>query len=291
MFSIVELLVIAQQMGGTITFHKKVTMKTLHTHKGKKNSNVELYSNKENNLVTNRKGCEFMRLLDVQPKKNFSYIFVQFPGMKMNVPILSNVEGKVVKEDVALCVQLNSKEEVNNLYLVRTQTIKPFDFTDDEFGAKALYRVIKKKEPSQDSPTNESEDFVTFITNEVAVVQKKTETGYNFVLLLNKREIGIVASIEEEVLQTEKVSLPYKEESQEHVEVNIIGKKKMAIFGWRDKKKIFLGAKAYQDNGVSKPIRILLEEVKRKVTLFSPAALDFIGPGDHNQTIFIMRGG
>jgi hypothetical protein len=232
-----------------------------------------------------------MRLLDVQPKKNFSYIFVQFPGMKMNVPMLSSGEGKVVKEDVALCVQLNSKEKVNNLYLVRTQSIKPFDFTDEEIGAKAFFRVIKKKETSHDSPTNESEDFVTFITDEVAVVQKKTETGYNFVLVLNNHEIGIVASIEEEVLQTEKVSLQLKEDGKEHVAVNTVSKKKMAVFGRRAKKKLFLGGYVFQDNEVFEPIRILLEGVKRKVTVFSPAALDFIGPGDHNQTIFIMGGG
>ncbi|MDQ0200251.1 hypothetical protein [Neobacillus ginsengisoli] len=265
-------------------------MKTVHTHTGKKRKVVELYSYKENNLVTNRKGCEFMRLLDVQPKNNCSYIFVQFPGMKMNAPMLSSGEGKVVKEDVALCVQLNNKEKVNNLYLVRTQSIKPFDFTDEEIGAKAFYRVIKKKEPSHDSPTNKSEDFVTYITDEVVVVQKKTESGYNFVLVLNNREIGIVASIEEEVLQTKQVSLQLKEEAKALVAVNTNNKKNMAIFGGRVKKRIFLGGYVFQDNEVFEPIRILLEGVKRKVTVFSPAALDFIGPGDRNQTIFIMRG-
>src|ERR1700719_2560069 len=108
-----------------------------------------------------------MRLLDVQPKKNFRYIFVQFPGMKMNVPALSNEEGKAVNEDVALCVQLNNKEKVKNLYFVRTQSIKPFDFSDEEIGAKASYRVIKKQETSQDSPVNQSEDLITFLTKEV----------------------------------------------------------------------------------------------------------------------------
>jgi hypothetical protein len=34
-FSIVDFLIISQQRGGTIAFHKKVTMKTLHTHTGK----------------------------------------------------------------------------------------------------------------------------------------------------------------------------------------------------------------------------------------------------------------
>jgi hypothetical protein len=232
-----------------------------------------------------------MRLLDVQPKKNFSYIFVQFPGMKMNVPMLSNEEGKVVKEDVALCVQLNSKEKVTHVYLVRAQSIKPFDFTDEGIGAKAFYRVIKKKETSQDSPKNESENFVTYITDEVAVVQKKTETGYNFVLLLNEREIGVVASIEEEVLQTENVTSQFQEEAEEQIAVNTVSKKNMAVCGRRAKKRKFSGGNIFQNNEVIEPIRILLEEVKRKVTVFSPAALDFIGPGDHIQTIFIMRGG
>lgn len=232
-----------------------------------------------------------MRLLDVQPKKNFSYIFVQFPGMKMNVPTLSNEEGRVVNEDVALCVQLNSKVKVNNLYLVRTQSIKPFDFTDEEIGAKAFFRVIKKKESSPDSLTKESDDFVTFITDEVTVVQKKTETGYDFVLVLNKREIGIVASIEEEVLQTEKVSLQLYEESKESVIIKTVRKKKMIVFRRRAKNKVFFGGFVFQDNEVIDPIRMYLEGVKRKVMVFSPAALDFIGPGDRNQTIFIMRGG
>ncbi|PAE42495.1 hypothetical protein [Bacillus sp. 7884-1] len=232
-----------------------------------------------------------MRLLDVQPRKNFSYIFVQFPGMKMNVPMLSNEEEKVVNEDIALCVQLNSKEKVNNLYLVRTQSINPFDFTDEEIGAKVFFRVIKKKEISPDSPTKESEDFVMLITDEVSVVQKKTETGYDFVLVLNKREIGIAASIEEEVLQTEKVTLQFHEESKESVIVKTVKKKNMIVFGRRAKKKIFFGGFVFQDTEVIDPIRMFLEGVKRKVMVFSPAALDFIGPGDHNQPIFIMRGG
>ncbi|MEH6995285.1 hypothetical protein V7075_21680 [Neobacillus drentensis] len=232
-----------------------------------------------------------MRLLDVQPKKNFSYIFVQFPGMKMNVPMLSNNEGKVVNEDVALCVQLNSKEKVNSLYLVRTQSIKPFDFSDEEIGAKAFFRVIKKKEISPDSLTNESDDFVTFITDEVAVVQKKTASGYEFVLVLNKREIGMVASIEEVVLQTEEVSLQFHEESKESVIVKTVRKKNMIVFGRWAKKRIFFGGHVFQDTEVIDPIRMFLEGVKRQVMVFSPAALDFIGPGDRNQPIFIMRGG
>jgi hypothetical protein len=232
-----------------------------------------------------------MRLLDVQPKKNFSYIFVQFPGMKMNVPMLSNNEGKVVNEDVALCVQLNSKEKVNSLYLVRTQSIKPFDFSDEEIEAKAFFRVIKKKEISPASLTNESDDFVTFITDEVSVVQKKTAAGYEFVLVLNKREIGMVASIEEEVLQTEKVPLTLHEESIESLIVKTGKKKNMIVFGRRAKKRLCFGGLVFQDTEVIDPIRMLLEGVKRKVMVFSPAALDFIGPGDRNQPNFIMRGG
>ena len=252
---------------------------------------IELYIYKVNTLVINRKGCEFMRLLDVKPKKNFSYIFVQFPGMKMNVPLLSDNEGKMVNEDVALCVQLNSKEKVNSLYLVRTQSIKPFDFSDEEIGAKAYFRVIKKKEISQASLTNESDDIVTFITDEVSVVQKKTAAGYEFVLVLNKRDIGMVASIVEEVLQTENVPLTLHEESKEGVIVKTSKKTNMIVFGRRARKRIFFGGLVFQDTEVIDPIRMFLEGVKRKVIVFSPAALDFIGPGDRNQPIFIMRGG
>lgn len=205
--------------------------------------------------------------------------------------MLSKEEGKVVNEDVALCVQLNSKEKVNNLYLVRTQSINPFDFTDEEIGAKVFFRVIKKKETSPDSPTKESEDFVMLITDEVSVVQKKTETGYDFVLVLNKREIGMIASIEEEVLQTEKVPLTLHEESKESIKVETVKKKNMIVFGGRAKKKIFFGGLVFQDTEVIDPIRMFFEGVKRKVMVFSPAALDFIGPGDCNQPIFIMRGG
>lgn len=226
-----------------------------------------------------------MRLLDVQPKKNFSYIFVQFPGMKMNVPMLSNNDGKVVNEDVALCVQLNSKEKVNNLYLVRTESIKPFDFSDEEIGAKAFFRVIKKKEISQASLTNESDDIVTFITDEVDVVQKKTAAGYEFVLVLNKREIRMVASIEEEVLQTDEVALQLHEESKESAIVKTSKKKEMIVYGRRAKKSLSFGGHVFQDTEVIDPIRMFLEGVKRKVMVFSPAALDFIGPGDHNQPI------
>jgi hypothetical protein len=232
-----------------------------------------------------------MRLLDVQPKKNFSYIFVQFPGMKMNVPMLSNEVRKVVNEDIALCVQLNSKEKVNNLYLVRTQSINPFDFTDEEIGANVFFRVIKKKESSPDSPTKESEDFVTLITDEVSVVQKKTAAGYEFVIVLNKREIGMVACIEEDVLQTEEVAFQLHEESKESTIVKTGKKIEMIVFGRRAKKRMFFGGHVFQDTEVIDPIRMFLEGVKRKVMVFSPAALDFIGPGDRNQPIFITRGG
>ena len=231
-----------------------------------------------------------MRLSDVQPLKNCSYIFVQFPGMKMNVPMLSNVEGKAVKEDVALCVQLNSKERVNDVYLVPTQSIKPFDFTDEGIGAKAFYRVIKQKGNSQYSHTEQSDEFVTFITDEVYIVQKKTESGFNFVLVVNNDEIGIVASMEEEVFQTEKGSLLLKEKGKERVSVNTDRKKKMTVFVWREKERITLGGYAFQDNVVFEPIRMASEGVKRKFTVFSPAALDFLGPGDQNLTISIVRG-
>lgn len=251
---------------------------------------MELYTYKANNLVTIRKGCEFMRLLDAQPKKNFSYIFVNFPGMKMNVPILSNEEGKAVNEEVALCVQLNHKEKVNNLYFVRTQSIKPFDFTDEEIGANASFRVIKKKETSPGSLTSEPEELVTFITDEVAIVQKKTETGYDFVLLLNKREIGVIASIEEAVFQTEKGPLEMKEKAKKIEAVNTVRKKNMTFIRRRSKKKIINGGTVFQENGIVGPIRILLEGIKRKVQVFSPAALDFIGPGDQNQTNFYTKG-
>ncbi|PLS05321.1 hypothetical protein [Neobacillus cucumis] len=228
-----------------------------------------------------------MRLSDVQPKKNFSYIFVQFPGMKMNVPMLSSGEGKAVKEDVALCVQLNSKQKVKQLYFVHTQSIKPFDFTDEGIGAKAYYRVIKQKENSHDSHTNE--DFITVITDEVEIVQKKSDTGYNFILMLNKREIGIVASVVAEVVQTEKRTLQPNEQANESVTVITNKKKDKASSVRRVKKRIFSGGHAFEKYIVTEPIRMLLEDVKRKVTIFSPAALDFIGPGDQNQRILNIR--
>ncbi|MCM3724742.1 hypothetical protein M3226_03400 [Neobacillus cucumis] len=229
-----------------------------------------------------------MRLSDLQPKKNFSYIFVQFPGMEMNVPMLSNGEGNVAKEDVALCVQLNSKQKVKQIYFVRSQSIKPFDFTDEGIGAKAYYRVIKQKENAQDSHTKE--DFVTVITDEVEIVQKKSETGFNFILMLNKREIGIVAMIEEVVLQLEQESWQHKEKTNDHVAVKTLGNKYKAIFNRIAKKEIFSGDSIFQTIVVINPIRILSEAGKRKVKVFSPAALDFIGPGDRNQPTLIMRG-
>lgn len=228
-----------------------------------------------------------MRLSDVQAKNNFSYIFVQFPGMKMNVPSLSNEEGKAVEDDVALCVQLNSKEKVKDVYLVHTQSIKPFDFTDEGIGAKASYRIIKQKETSQNSHSNE---WVTVITDEVNIVQKKTESGYNFILVVNNREIGIVASMEEGVFQTEKGALQQKEKVKERVPVNTNNKKNMTAFVGREKKRIIMGGTVFQDNVVFELIRMALEGVKRKVKVYSPAALDFIGPGDQNQPISIMRG-
>ena len=38
---------------------------------------------------------------------------------------------------------------------------------------------------------------------------------------------------------------------------------------------------AKQGISVSNPIRIQIEETKRKIRVYSPAALQFIGPGDH----------
>jgi len=250
---------------------------------------IELYPYRENNLVTNRKGCELMRLSDLQPKKNYHYIFVQFPGMKMNVPIRSSGEEQAVKEDVALCVQLNSKEKVNDVYLVHTQSIKPFDFTEEGIGANASYRVIKQKENSPDSHTKEPEESVTFITNEVSIMQQKTEKGYHFILVVNNREMGMVASIEEEVLRTVKESLQLKEKVKEHVIVNTDRKIDMAVFVDKYKKRIIRGGDIFQDHEVYAPIRIAFEGSKRKFIVFSPAALDFIGPGDQNQSNLIMR--
>ncbi|MBO0961883.1 hypothetical protein J1P26_19445 [Neobacillus sp. MM2021_6] len=228
-----------------------------------------------------------MRISDLQPKKNLSYIFVQFPGMKMNLPMLSSDKEKVVKEEVALCVQVNRNKKVDQLYFVRTQSIKPFDFTDGGSGAKASYRVIK---PKEDSQVKAPLDFVTVITDEVEIVQKITKTGYHFILMVNKREIGIVASIELEVLQTEKEAVQQKEKMTDNVTVTSINKKNRTVFGRNAKKKIFWGGKIFEDIVANKPIRILLEGGKRTVTVFSPAALDFLGPGDRNHSIFNMGG-
>ncbi|WP_375376169.1 hypothetical protein [Neobacillus sp. KR4-4] len=231
-----------------------------------------------------------MRLSDLQPKKNFSYIFIQFPGMKMNVPMLSSEERKAVKEEVALCLQLNSNKKVHQLYFVRTESIKPFDFTDEGIGAKAFYRVVKLNENTQNSNTNEYVEFATIITDEVKIVQKKTETGFDFVLMLNKREIGIVASMEVEVAKIEYESVLTTKESNELVATKDNSKKNKPVLDRRAIMEIFLGDNVFQDIGVMKSIRILLEGVKRKVPVFSPAALDFLGPGDQNQTILNMRG-
>ncbi|MCM3113756.1 hypothetical protein M3610_00420 [Neobacillus sp. MER 74] len=231
-----------------------------------------------------------MRLSDLQPKKNFSYIFIQFPGMKMNVPMLSSEERKAVKEEVALCLQLNSNKKVHQLYFVRTESIKPFDFTDEGIGAKAFYRVVKLNENTQNSNTNEYVEFATIITDEVKIVQKKTETGFDFVLMLNKREIGIVASMEVEVAKIEYESVLTTKESNELVGTKDNSKKNKPVLDRRAIMEIFLGDNVFQDIGVMKSIRILLEGVKRKVRVFSPAALDFLGPGDQNQTILNMRG-
>lgn len=57
----------------------------------------------------------------------------------MNVPMLSNEKEKAVKEEVSLCVQLNSKEKVNNLYLVRTQSIKTKMWLSSEVEPKRRY--------------------------------------------------------------------------------------------------------------------------------------------------------
>jgi hypothetical protein len=195
-----------------------------------------------------------------------------------------------VKEDVALCVQLDSKDKVNQLYFVRTESIKPFDFTAEGIGAIASYRVIKQKENSQDSHSKEPVDFITAITDEVEIVQQKTDTGYHFVLLLNNREIGLVASVEVEELQTVKGSIPHKENAIKSITSIIDQKINKAVLARRAKKIIILGGNLFQDHIVIEPIRILLEGVKRKVTVFSPAALDFIGPGDQNQTFLIKRG-
>jgi len=221
-----------------------------------------------------------MRLSDIQPKKNFSYIFVQFPGMKMNVPVLPGGERKAVKEDVALCVQLDRKKKVKDVYFVRTQSIKPFDFTDEGIGAKASYHVIKERETSFDLHMNEAEDFETMITEEVKIVQKVTETGFNFILVVNRVEVGIVASIEVRVVQIEQEALSIKEKANESVTAIADSRKNSSVSLRSAKKSIILGGHVFQDYVVSMPIRILLEGVKRKVTVFSPAALDFIGPGD-----------
>lgn len=231
-----------------------------------------------------------MRLSDLQPKKNFSYIFIQFPGMKMNVPMLSSEERKAVKEEVALCLQLNSNKKVHQLYFVRTESIKPFDFTDEGIGAKAFYRVVKLNENTQNSNTKEYVEFATIITDEVKIVQKKTETGFDFVLMLNKREIGIVASMEVEVAKIEYESVLTTKESNELVGTKDNSKKNKPVLDRRAIMEIFLGDNVFQDIGVMKSIRILLEGVKRKVRVYSPAALDFLGPGDQNQTILNMRG-
>jgi hypothetical protein len=263
-------------------------MKTGHTSKGKKAEGMELYLYKKFTLVSNRKGCEFMRLLNVRPKKNFSYIFVQFQGMKMNVPMLSNEEGMEVEEDIALCVQLNNQNQFDGVSLVRTQSISPFDFSDAESGAKAFFQVIKKKETPSDANKSEFEDVVTSITHEVAVVQRKTETGYHFILMVKGKEVGMIASIEEVAVS---VGAPPQEEENIHDVVNTFSEKNVADSQREGKMRILSGGHVFEENRIVEPIRIYLEITKRTVTGFSPAALDFIGPGDQHLPHSNRKGG
>ncbi|MEH7118018.1 hypothetical protein V7128_11435, partial [Neobacillus vireti] len=96
----------------------------------------------------------------------------------------------------------------------------------------------------------------------------------------NRVEVGIVASIEVRAVQLEQDALSIKEKANESVTSIAESRKNSAVLLRSIKKSIFSGGRVFQDYVDSIPIRILLEGVKRKVTVFSPAALDFIGPGD-----------
>ncbi|WP_078410056.1 hypothetical protein [Priestia abyssalis] len=126
-----------------------------------------------------------MEVLTVTPEKHHTYIFVSFPGVKLNV---SDKFRKGGGQPLALCVQLDENEEMHDVYFVPEKSISPFDFSSDENGSKALYRVFQAERIKKGNGKQPLQSFS--ITDEVVILQRKSKKGIEFVLVIKEKEIA-----------------------------------------------------------------------------------------------------
>ncbi|MDQ0246326.1 hypothetical protein J2S09_003930 [Bacillus fengqiuensis] len=143
-----------------------------------------------------------MEVLTVTPEKHHTYIFVSFPGVKLNVSDKKQFQ-KEGGQQLAVCVQLDEKEEIHDIYFVPEKSISPFDFASDENGSKAIYRVIQ---PEQIEKGNRKQNLQSFsITDEVVILQRKTKKGIEFVLVIKEKEIAALGKQREEGISLQNV--------------------------------------------------------------------------------------
>ncbi|MFC3884829.1 hypothetical protein ACFOU2_15695 [Bacillus songklensis] len=225
-----------------------------------------------------------MEVLTVIPEKHHTYIFVRFPGVKLNIPDKKRFQ-KEGGQSLALCVHLDEKEELYDVYFVPEKSISPFDFVSDENGSKALYRVIQ---PEQVEKGNDKQTRQPFsITDEVGILQRKTKKGIEFVLVIKEKEISSIGEQREGRASLQNAAKqeyvlfhirPAKEKESKTIQQEGNVKKV-------PQKGIFRGEKAgfafrFAEQFEIKTLNKLQFGGSRKSRFQSFAALRFLGPGD-----------
>ncbi|HWO98343.1 MAG TPA: hypothetical protein VNM45_18815 [Bacillus sp. (in: firmicutes)] len=225
-----------------------------------------------------------MEVLTVTPEKHHTYIFVSFPGVKLNVSGKKQFQ-KEGGQALALCVQLDENEEMHDVYFVPEKSISPFDFASNENGSKALYRVIQPEEVEKRNGKQPLQSFS--ITEEVVILQRKTKKGIEFVLVIKEKEIAALGEQREEGISLENVAKqeyvlfhvrPAKEKQSKHLQQEVAVKRLSQKGILRGEKGGFTFRFAEQVgiNALNK----LQFGGSRRFGFQSFAALRFLGPGD-----------
>lgn len=225
-----------------------------------------------------------MEVLTVTPEKHHTYIFVSFPGVKLNVSGKKQFR-KGGGQPLALCVQLDEKEEMHDVYFVPEKSISPFDFASDGNGSKALYRVIQ---PNQIEKGDGKQTLQSFsITDEVVILQRKAKKGIEFVLVIKEKEIAALGERREEGVSLQNVVKqeyilfhvrPAKEQERKSTKQEVDAKRALQKGILRGERGGFTFRFAEQ-LGINTSNKLQFGGSRRS-GFQSFAALRFLGPGD-----------
>ncbi|GAB6447179.1 hypothetical protein bcgnr5369_14630 [Bacillus cereus] len=224
-----------------------------------------------------------MEVRGLHPKKHHTYIFVNFPGVKMNHSP-SNNDQLLEANETSLCIELDRRQQVKSYFLVKDELIQLLEAPRRRKTKKSSFLMVELVHSLLSK--KETKRVVHVLSDEASIVQQATPTGHEYVLVINEQEVAVIATIE--IKEKVAMTVGEKEEYAQQLiteKQNESMKQKSALHQFiesylRQGVKSLYGVRMLQVVEIANLMRITNEENKGQVIGYNPAALEFIGPGD-----------